>query len=194
MSESKANSFDYLWIFLPYTVFIIISFMFIGAAIIQGQYTLTEYLIERGDSFSAILTSFMIMLLFIQMRKADIDRIQTLKEIEKDRKLSHDLHTLDVRVNRIKEQLDFYAPLVARCHRFDYDSSNPRDWLNEITVQYHVLEKYELYADERTQDALRLYFSEINRDSESWISIRDKIKQVILDDFDSLKTDYQNLY
>jgi len=134
------------------------------------------------------------MVIFIQMKKSDEDKLHTLKEIENDRKLTIDLHKKEIRVKRIKEKLDFYSPLVGRCLRFDVDEMGPADWLDEITTQNQVNGKYELYADEATKTAFRLYFSGVMRGSGEWNSMRTSIKESIISDFNRLADEYQSYY
>lgn len=193
MSDPNKKTNDLRWVIYLFSIWTIFSLLIIVRSIIIGRYTLTEYLVEYGDSFSALLTAITILLLFLQMSQSDKDRQQTLEELEKDRKLTIQVQQKEMKLARIKEQLEFYSPLVGRCLRFDYDSTPPTEWLNEVTQQCNTLALYQLYAEPETKEILRQYFSGEHRGSDKWYEFRESIRQAILRDYNMLTMEYNKL-
>ena len=60
MSNSKKKVTNYREVAIPFAFLIMIYIGVVTSTLLQGNYTLSQYFVEYGDSFSALLTSFTI--------------------------------------------------------------------------------------------------------------------------------------
>jgi len=193
-----------------FIIFVIFQCGFVITGIERGEYSWTQYFIEYGDSFGAILAAFSIAFFLLQMQKSSAERLETLMEAERDRKLQLKENRLNRKIMLVKERLEFYSDLYDDFGDI-YDINPPnidqkilqkRKDINEAFERHGVKKKYPRYVDKDEIIIFAEYFSLIYRGfdknikedkKEELLLIINNLVDHIIKKYEKLSTDYTQL-
>lgn len=174
-------------------VFVAIQLIFVYQGVESGAYTWQQYFIEYGDSLGAVLASISLAFYLTQMYYSRHERITTLLEAEKDRKLQYEENQLNRRITLVKERLEFYSSLYDDfADIYDIRASNieqiiiqKRKDVNESFQRHQVKERYPRYVDGIELKIFTDYFASVYRSFE-YKTMNDSEKEAVLNNINSL--------
>ena len=94
---------------------------------------------------------------------------------------------------RLRQQLQFYSPLVGRIHREDYQINWKNTLIDEIMAQNQVNTNYELFAENELANLLREFFKGKVRTADEYTEFGDSFKSIVLLDFEKLRAEYLSI-
>ena len=99
-------------------------------------------------------------------------------------------------IDRLKDQLKFYSPLVSRVERADYRAkrrSDPKGCLTEIILQENIEKDYKIMPEPDMQKLLHQILSGNLMGWNTWLDVQDEFMRLATADFTKLQEKYDSL-
>jgi len=102
----------------------------------------------------------------------------------------------EIMIDRLKDQLKFYSPLVSRVERADYRAkrrSDPKGCLMEIILQENIEKHYKIMAEPELQKLLNQIIRGNLTGWNTWLDVQDEFLRLVTADFKNLQEKYDSL-
>jgi hypothetical protein len=138
-----------------------LGFVYFGIKDPDSGYSWTQYFIEYGDSYGALLSAFTLALFLIQLNSARGEHIQALEEAEKDRQLLMQENKKERRVSHLIKQLGFYSKLIGKISVANVPELPKnrliKDFRNKMREDY-IQEEYQIWSSKTLYSSLEIWF------------------------------------
>jgi hypothetical protein len=107
-----------------------------------------------------------------------------------------ELDKSEIMIDRLKDQLKFYSPLVNRFERPDYRMkrlSDPKGIVMDIIEQENVENDYKIMAEQKFMTFLRQILTGNLTGWNSWLDIHDEFLRLVSADFKKLQEKYNTI-